>query len=146
MENKYNELEKLNQLKANGTITDTEFEIQKHKILNTSNTINKTIRKKGRAKLFFILTIIGLIITIFLSIGYFYYNYLWATEKYTKNNGSLYSYEDGLISEQEYKNMTKKEKDYKKIYSISGCGALGTGVLTIAFLITGVVFKIREKK
>ncbi len=33
MENKYNELEKLNQLKSSGTITEEEFDIEKSKIL-----------------------------------------------------------------------------------------------------------------
>ena len=43
MESKYNELEKLNQLKADGTITSAEYEIQKQKIL--SQKPNKTKRK-----------------------------------------------------------------------------------------------------
>ncbi len=34
MESKYNELGKLKALKDNGIITDTEYEVQKYKILN----------------------------------------------------------------------------------------------------------------
>lgn len=66
MENKYNELEKLNQLKANGTITDTEFEIEKQKILNSKS--NKTPTKKKKSKLLFIVIAVVLIAVIVLGI------------------------------------------------------------------------------
>ena len=61
MENKYNELAKLNQLKA--TITEQEFETQKQKILN----LNAKTLKVSISKIFFLLVGIAMIITIILS-------------------------------------------------------------------------------
>ena len=71
MENKYNELERLSQLKANGTITDTEFEIEKYKILNSKSSNVNT--KKNKSKLFFILSSVGVGISIILGV----ISYLW---------------------------------------------------------------------
>ena len=66
MENKYNELEKLNQLKANGTITDAEFEMQKQKILN--NKSNKTNTKKKSKLLKGIIALVLVIIIVVVGI------------------------------------------------------------------------------
>ena len=71
MENKYNELERLNHLKANGTITETEFEIEKYRILNTT-TENKN--PKNKSSIFFILTGISAIITIIWCIILYFWN------------------------------------------------------------------------
>lgn len=67
MENKYNELEKLNQLKANGTITDAEFEMQKQKILN-SNIDDIKIKKKLKKKPI-IITIIAILIAVLIIVA-----------------------------------------------------------------------------
>lgn len=64
MENKYNELEKLNQLKSSGTITEEEFEIQKSKILNSQSNIKKT--KKGKKKIIKIL--VAVIVSIIIMV------------------------------------------------------------------------------
>lgn len=66
MENKYNELEKLNQLKSSGTITEEEFEMQKSKILNSKSNITHT--EFNKSKIFYILVGIGIVITIIVSI------------------------------------------------------------------------------
>lgn len=66
MENKYNELEKLNQLKASGTITNAEFEMQKQKILN--NKSKKTNTKKKSKLLKGIIALVSLIIIIVVGI------------------------------------------------------------------------------
>ena len=141
MENKYNELEKLNQLKANGTITDAEFEVEKHKILNN---IKKNRRLK-KSKILFIVTIIFIIITIGL---FFYKNNCKQNErdylsnhmtddislKYKKINQSEYD----QIREQ--KNQLHKSRTTSETIFFASCG------ITIVFLVSGVVVFIIEKK
>lgn len=56
------DLEKLKQLKDNGAITDTEFEIEKQKILNGSlDSRNNTDKKATKAIIGFILGLISII-------------------------------------------------------------------------------------
>ena len=141
MENKYNELEKLNQLKANGTITDAEFEVEKHKILNNVKK-NRGLKK---SKILFIVTIIFIIITIGL---FFYKNNCKQNErdyssnhmtddislKYKKINQSEYD----QIREQ--KNQLRKSRITSETIFFASCG------ITIVFLVSGVVVFIIEKK
>lgn len=68
MENKYNELEKLNKLKANGTITDAEFEIEKSKILNNNGKKKNNNGLKLAVIICFIVGIVLFIITIAITI------------------------------------------------------------------------------
>lgn len=56
---KFEELEKLQNLKSNGIITEEEFEIEKHKILN--NTSDNTKVKTGNKKSAIISIVLGLI-------------------------------------------------------------------------------------
>lgn len=122
MENKYNELERLSQLKANGTITDTEFEIEKYKILNSKSSNVHT--KKNKSKSFFILSSIGIVISIVLGIIY----YFWQAELYTDiwfkfNNITL-------------NNTISKILDYGLVIVITS---------SIVLLVLGIIFKIKEK-
>lgn len=56
------DLEKLKQLKDNGAITDTEFEIEKQKILNGSlDSRNNTDKKATKAMIGFVLGLISII-------------------------------------------------------------------------------------
>lgn len=70
MENKYSELERLNNLRKSGTISETEFEVQKYRILNTT-TDNKN--KKNKSKMLFIFSFISVVIGIIVGIVY----YIW---------------------------------------------------------------------
>ena len=56
---KFEELEKLQNLKSNGTITEEEFEIEKYKILNNTSD-NKKV-KTGNKKSAIISIVLGLI-------------------------------------------------------------------------------------
>lgn len=64
MENKYNELEKLNQLKSSGTITEEEFEIQKSKMLNSQSNIKKTKKDKKKIIKILVAVIVSIIIIV----------------------------------------------------------------------------------
>lgn len=148
MENKYNELEKLNQLKANGTITDAEFEVEKHKILNN---VKKThsINTKIKPKIFFIIAIIGLIITIPLFIRHNYYAELWENLMFHNEKSYLLGLNDDEISKNSREERDRLEQKVIKIentrdtlkYSAWASG----GIATISFIV-GIVFKVKEKK
>ena len=141
MENKYNELEKLNQLKANGTITDAEFEVEKHKILNNVKK-NRGLKK---SKILFIVTIIFIIITIGL---FFYKNNCKQNERdYLSNHMTddislkykkINQYEYDQIQKQKSK-LWKSRTTSENIFFVS-CG------ITIVFLVSGIVVFIVEKK
>ncbi len=141
MENKYNELEKLNQLKANGTITDAEFEVEKHKILNN---IKKNRRLK-KSKILFIVTIIFIIITIGL---FFYKNSCKQKEHdYLSNHMTDdISLKYKKINQYEYDQIQKQKSELWKSRTTSeniffvSCG------ITIVFLVSGIVVFIVEKK
>jgi len=123
MENKYNELERLNQLKANGTITETEFEIEKYKILNLKYTNVHT--KKNKSKLFFILSSIGVGISIVLGVIYYMWQSTLWFDFWVENN----------------KNMSAVNTISNMLIGI----LVLFGVSTIVLLILAVIFKIKEK-
>lgn len=121
MENKYSELERLNNLKMNGTISETEFEVQKYRILNTT-TDNKGT--KNKSKIFFILTGISAIITIIWCIILYFWNDTLDTDLYFK-----------------YHNTSLNDS----ISRIVDTGLAVLVITTILMLILGVIFKIKEK-
>lgn len=146
---KYEELERLQKLKENGTLNNAEFELEKQKILSKDDVKIKEGKKykKGLAKIFFILTMVGVIITIFLTIFYFYYE----DEVFNKNlfsEESMFAKENynyGLITREEYKEIIDNDKKIEnRLHSIQ-YGAWGTSAITVIFLITGIIFKIKEK-
>ena len=120
MENKYSDLEKLKQLKDNGTITDTEFEIQKYKVLNATT---ETKVKKNKSKIFFIISSIGIVTSIILGVV----SYLWHDSNMyidtLLDNKSLNSGISGIV-----------DGSFKILI-----------IITVAMLIVGIVFKIKEK-
>lgn len=152
---KFEELEKIQDLKNNGAITDTEFEKEKQRILNTvntSNTTNRTTSKKGTAKLFFTLTVVGIIIAIVLTIGYCYYrDNVWYDIYFdytaTKRSYDEYDKYSTLRGRKENKKeLEEVDSKYKKANNILHTfeyGAWGTGGLTVAFLIIGIIFKVK---
>ncbi len=132
MENKYNELERLNQLKLNGTISETEFEVEKYKILNSNiNTSKNTKYKSTRCFIFVVVEIVFLIIFIFLSI----YHYNKADD--ISKTSSYYLYNNTTLKN-EMQSEIEKGDSFKYASII-------IGGLSIVFLITGIVFKIKEK-
>ena len=58
------DLEKLKQLKDNGTITEKEFEEEKQKLLNSNLNKGTTDKKATKAMVGFILGLVGLILSI----------------------------------------------------------------------------------
>ena len=137
---KYAELERLQKLKENGTLNNAEFEAEKQKILNERNTTAKQEKKnkKGIAKIFFILTIVGIIITI-IAVGFSIYlssqNYKLAGDRVElewKYNGN---------KERINKEMNKKLDTLDTISNVWVVTAAMTGV----FLVLGIGFKIKEK-
>ena len=65
------DLEKLKQLKDNGAITETEFEIEKQKVLNASlGNGNKTDKKSTQALVGFILGLVSIIAWYIPLIGF----------------------------------------------------------------------------
>ncbi len=141
---KYEELEKLQKLKESGTITEMEFEQEKQKILNSK--VNEENNKIKRSKIFFIITIIGVIITILGVIIYkCYYDNVYYDIAY--NDVALY-YDDDVTGELGEKHE-RAEKEYKKVSTILDiikCGAWVTGGITALMLVTGIVLKVIEKK
>lgn len=121
MENKYSELERLNDLRKNGTISKTEFEVQKYRILNTTTENTNT---RNKSSIFFILTGISAIITIIWCIILYFWNDTLDTDLYFKyHNTSLNDY----------------------ISRIVDTGLAVLVITTILMLILGVIFKIKEK-
>lgn len=148
------ELERLQKLKENGTLTEIEFETEKQKILNGKNT---TIRqekknKKRMAKIFFILTVIsaiGIIIAIVLYMPYG--NVDLSDELELQKNKSMLKlkYDNGEYTRAEYeKELEKIEGEYnkkiKKEEMIYNSRFVLIGLAGI-FLVVGIVLKIREK-
>mgnify|MGYP007067157705 CR=1 FL=1 len=121
MENKYSELERLNNLKMNGTISETEFEVQKYRILNTTPD-NKS--KKNKSKILFIFSSISAVSTIIWGILLFVWNDTIYTELYFKyNNISL-------------NNSVSRVLDIGLALFI---------ITTIVLTISGIIFKVKEK-
>lgn len=121
MENKYSELERLNNLKMNGTISETEFEIQKYRILNTT-TDNKGT--KNKSKILFIFSSISIVVTIVWGVLLFVWNDTIYTELYFKyNNISLNN----------------------SISRVLDMGLALFVITTIVLTILGIIFRIKEK-
>lgn len=121
MENKYSELERLNNLRKNGTISETEFEVQKYRILNTTTENTNT---RNKSSIFFILTGISAIITIIWCIILYFWNDTLDTDLYFK-----------------YHNTSLNDS----ISRIVDTGLAVLVITTILMLILGVIFKIKEK-
>lgn len=134
MENKYNEIEKLNKLKENGTITETEFEVEKYKILNS--TSRKMLNKKKISKKCFIFVGIEIICTIiFICLSIYHYG---KGDEISWKTSSYYTY----IGDDTYK--IECDKEYEKGDTFKYASII-TGGISLASLITGIIFKVKEK-
>lgn len=121
MENRYNELERLNNLRKSGTISETEFEVQKYRILNTT-TDTKT--KKSKSKMLFIFSFISAVSTIIWSILLFVWNDTIYTDLYFK-----------------YHNISLNNS----ISRVLDVGLALLVITTIILTISGIIFKVKEK-
>lgn len=127
------DLEKLNNLKEQGVITEEEFKNQKSKILNSNK---KSIKKIS--PICFIVVGIGIFLFI-LCISLFKYHDD-KSQDIVSNWDSSHYYEERpqyilKESNQEYKNGEL----YKNISITTGC-------ISGVFLVVGIVFKIKEIK
>lgn len=134
MENKYSELEKLNQLKSDGTITEEEFEVQKSKILNS--TSRKMLKKKKILKKCFIFVGIEIIFTIiFICLSIYHYG---KGDEISRKTSAYYTY----ISDDTYKIEYDKECEKGDTFKYA---SIITGGISLVSLITGIIFKVKEK-
>lgn len=119
---KYEKLARLQKLKEDGTLSNAEFEAEKQKILNNSKVV-KT--KNGTAKILFILFAIGTIISIIISILYFYWQSTLWFDVWVQND----------------RNMTMVDI----ITNIFVGNLILFWGATIILLIIGIALKIKEK-
>lgn len=145
---KYDELEKLKELKDSGAISQEEFEIEKNKIFNRKSVNEKKPCKK--VKLFFLLTIIFLIITVvFWGLEVYWSNVLYDVDFGENGNYGYFlatlDYEDGLISRTEYKEIEKEYLKTENIYHFFKYGKFVVLGFSVIFLATGSILKIKEK-
>lgn len=140
---KFEELEKIQQLKESGAITQAEFEVEKQKILNLKE---KAKGKMHKSKLFFLLTKILLVITmIFIVITCWWHNVPYQESEENFHN-TREDYENGEISESRFEQVKDKywyNVDIKDCLIYSSC-AFG-GISTILF-VTAITLKIKEKR
>ena len=86
------------------------------------------------SKIFFILTIIGIAITIILSsLSFYYYN-----KGYEMSRNSLYYYEH----EYEFKKEFNQIEEWENVFKYS---ATVVGSSSVVFLIVGITLKLKEK-
>jgi|GEM_PF-3190205 hypothetical protein len=123
MENKYNEIDKLNQLKENRTITETEYEVEKYKILNSKS--NTTQIKISKSKIFFILTGVSVFVTVIFGFSF----YMWRSKSYFEIM-SLLNSNRVLFNLMSY---------------IISYGVVVLGIVNILMLVLGIIFKVKEK-
>ena len=122
MENKYNELERLNQLKANGTITDTEYEIEKYKVLNLKS--NKVHTNKNKSKLFFVISAVNVIPILICAFIWF--------QRATDTTVNL--------------NRSQQQRFVERLlYDIGMYGTIIFAVIAVVLLVMAIIFRIKEK-
>ena len=124
---KYEELERLQKLKENGTLNNAEFELEKQKILSKDDVKIKEGKtyNKGLTKIFFILFGVSVVVSIILSIIYFYWQSALWFDVWIQNG----------------KNMTMIDI-ITNIFIVSLILFWGT---TIVLLIIGTLLRIKEK-
>ncbi len=144
---RYEELERLKELKENGILTEKEFNTEKQRILNNNSKIKI---KKSKFKIFFILTIIFAVLTI---ISVCLYNHfsdvavdaLWGENGYYGYFLAELQYEDNLISRDEYKEIEKEYENITNVWAFFEYARYVAGIATVIFLTTGIILKIKEK-
>lgn len=144
MENKYNELERLNKLKESGTITEQEFEIEKTKILNNNKSnSNNNKSLKIIVKVFCILSIIALITTIVIGIINVSYNNKyeqWFEDNPTGEMDKILGIKHDYSVRDSYYD---KVKSTRKIALVS---IICTDILFLAYCISQFINNIKDNK
>ncbi len=151
---KYEELERLQKLKENGTLNNAEFELEKQKILSKDDVKIKKGKKykKRLAKIFFILAIICVIGIIVAIVLYMPYDKVDLSDnlEFEKNKSMLkVRYDNGEYTKIEYERELKKieeeyNKEFKKEEMIYNSRFVFSGLAGI-FLVLGIMLKIKEK-
>lgn len=143
MENKYNELEKLNELKKDGALTEEEFEIQKSKILNANVKTKKNNR--NISKYFFILVAVFVMITI----GFVFYHKKCEQEHddyLSEHMSTDVELKWGSITKSEYEQIEKQKEKNRKTEDTANKMIYISGGITIVLLSAGIIFKVIELK
>lgn len=144
---KVEDLERLKKLKDNGVITEAEFESEKQRVLNSNS---RTIVKKNKSKIFFIITGICILVTIAFVFLFFYWSGV-EKDAYSGENGyygyllAKMQYDDNIISRTEFKEIEKEYNTVKNTLDFFEYGKFVVGGVAIICLTTGVVLKIKEK-
>lgn len=152
---KFENLEKLQNLKESGAITEEEFQIEKQKILKEENTIpSKPFGNKKISITFFILSIILFVVTIsFIAFSIYWSNeqddasddYFMAKWKYEDYKEDRYRYRNLYEdAKEEFEDEEKKYDKISKTYHFFEYGRYVTAGLCVATLGTG--FLLKEKK
>ena len=122
MSNKYEELEKMNNLKVDGILSDEEFEIEKYKILNSKSSNVHT--KKNKSKLFFIISAVNVIPIIICTFIWF--------QRATDTTANL--------------NRSQQQRFGERLlYDIGKYGTIIFAVIAVVLLVMAIIFKIKEK-
>ncbi len=132
MDSKYNEIEKLNKLKAEGVITEAEFEMQKQTILNSNIKATKNISSKC-----FIAVGIGIALFI-LCIFLFKYHDEKSQDIVSEWDSSHYYEERPQYILKESNQEYEKGELFKNLSIIIGS-------ISGVVLIIGIAFKTKEK-
>lgn len=110
----------------------------------------ESTKLKNKFKLLFILTGVGLLITIIFVCLFFYWNSIeedayWGENGYYGYNLARLNYEDNFISRSEFKEVEKEYRNIEKTTNFFEYGIFATGGITVILLITGIALKIKEK-
>lgn len=103
---KYEEIEKLQELKENGTITQAEFEVEKQKMLNNKERKNKKKDKKKIIKI-----VIAILISIVVIIGsFFLIKFISINAQNRKEENKIAQINSKELQEKIIKEIEKNEK------------------------------------
>ena len=152
---KLGKLEKLEELKKSGTLTEEEFENEKQKILNEKQNVSSKGNKKV-SNTFFILSLILLVLTVaFVVISFDRYEEMDEVEwDYYMAKGTYEDYKDYRYTyrslyedaKEEYEELEEEYNEKLDEYHFYEYGRYVTGALCIVSIGLGIIFKEKKKK